>query len=220
MRVAAVQAIFRRLMIGNKFKSAMTSMGGVGSTALARHIGSVSDKTVREHAWSPEVYDDFSNIRLGYMYGTPYNAVLSLFRRNYQHMHAKAMHAGAGTQPADLRGMSLDEFLENGRDEFFIERQFNNWVHGSDPRHPIVLIKYDELSSNIDQVLEFFGVRDSFTVKQRSSDFQDQPEHIRKGLERIYGDLNEKILAMPGVKILEPKGMAAGFNQLAERQGG
>ena len=204
MRLAAVHAIFRRLMIGKSFKSAMTSMGGVGSTALARHIGSISDKTVREHAWSPEVYDDERNIRLGYMYGTPYNAVLSIFRRSYQQMHTKAMHAGAGTQPADLRGVTLEQYLENGKDEFFIERQFENWVNRPNPKHPIILLKYDDLASYMDEVLSFFGVKDPFNVKQRISAFQDQPEHIRKGLEKIYGDLNEKIIAMPGVKIITP----------------
>jgi hypothetical protein len=207
MRITAVQAFVRRLKIGNSFKSAMTSMGGVGSTALARHIGSIADKTVREHAYSPCVYHNIKNLRLGYMFGNPYNAVLSIFRRNYQQMHVKAMHAGTDTQPADLRGVTLEEYLERGVDEFFIERQFDNWVNQAHPEHPTILIKYEELQDNIGDVLAFFGVKDSFNVKKRNSSWLDQPAHIRKGLERVYGGLYEKIEAMPGIKILNPYGI-------------
>lgn len=202
MRITAVQAMVRRIMLGNRFKSAMTSMGGVGSTALARHIGSIADKTVKEHAYSPSVYDDLRNVRLGYMYGNPYNAVLSIFRRDYQQMHAKAMHAGSGTHPADLRHMTLDEYLDRGIDEFFIERQFDNWTDESRSRHPTILIKYEALANELDTVLAFFNVKYPFKVKERKSSWLDQPAHIRKGLERIYGGLYEEIEAMPGVLIL------------------
>lgn len=183
----------------------MASMGGVGSTALARHIGSISDKTKREHAFSPSVYDEFTNLRLGYMVGNPYNSVLSIFRRGYQQMHVTAMHANSGTKPARLRGMSLEEYLEHGVDEFFIERQFNNWVNNSNPKHPTIIIRYELLSDNVEQILDFFGCDKPFTVKTRKSSWLDQPEYIKRGLESIYGHLNAEIEALPGVKILMPK---------------
>lgn len=208
MKITAVQAFVRRLMIGNDFKSAMVSMGGVGSTALARHIGSVADKTVREHAYSPAVFEGMSNVRLGYMYGNPYNAVLSVFRRGYQHMHAKAMHAGSKTRPADMRGVTIESYLEKGVDEFCIARQFDNWTRQAEPRHPIILIKYETMKDSIDEVLAFFGVKDPFPVKSRQSSWRDQPAHIQAGLERMYGGLNEKIEAMPPVRVLLPAGQA------------
>ena len=202
MRITAVQAIVRRLMIGSEFQSAMVSMGGVGSTALARHIGSIADKTVKEHAYSPCMYDGNRNLRLGYMFGNPYNAVLSVFRRNFQQMHAKAMHADSPTLPPDLRGVTLEAYLEKGIDAFSIERQFDNWVNQHHSRHPTLLIKYEGLANNIDDVLAFFGVKDAFGVKERQSSWLDQPPHIRTGLERMYGKLNEKIEAMPELQIL------------------
>ena len=202
MRITAVQAIVRRLMIGSEFQSAMVSMGGVGSTALARHIGSIADKTVKEHAYSPCMYDGNRNLRLGYMFGNPYNAVLSVFRRNFQQMHAKAMHADSPTLPPDLRGVTLEAYLEKGIDAFSIERQFDNWVSQPHSRHPTLLIKYESLANNIDDVLAFFGVKDAFGVKERQSSWLDQPPHIRTGLERMYGKLNEKIEAMPEIQIL------------------
>ena len=189
----------------NGSQCTMCSMGGVGSTALARHIGSIADKTIREHTFSPSVYDSFNQIRIGYMVGNPYNSVLSIFRRDYQQMHVKAMHANSGTKPANLRSMSLDEYLERGVDEFFIERQFNNWVNNPDPKHPTIIIRYELLSENIDQILGFFECDKPFAVKTRKSSWTDQPTHIQKGLEAIYGPLHEKIEALPGIKILMPK---------------
>lgn len=204
MRLFAIQAMIRRLMIGADFKSAMASMGGVGSTALARHIGSIADKTVKEHAYSPRVFDQYDNIKLGYIYGNPYNAVLSVFRRGYQHMHVRAMNADSGTEPKNLEGISLEEFLAQGKDEFYMERQFDNWTSEVNPKHPIILIKYEALADHIGEILDFFGTKDPFEVKERKSSWLDQPESIRKQLEKVYGGLFEKVEAMPSIKIISP----------------
>ncbi len=204
MRLFAIQAMIRRLMIGADFKSAMASMGGVGSTALARHIGSIADKTVKEHAYSPRVFDQYDNIKLGYIYGNPYNAVLSVFRRGYQHMHVRAMNADSGTEPKNLEGVSLEEFLAQGKDEFYMERQFDNWTSEVNPKHPIILIKYEALADHIGEILDFFGTKDPFEVKERKSSWLDQPESIRKQLEKIYGGLFDKVEAMPPIKIISP----------------
>jgi hypothetical protein len=189
----------------DRFRCAMASMGGVGSTALARHIGSISDKTDREHAYSPAVYDGYSGLRLGYMFGNPYNSVLSIFRRRYQQMHVVAMHAHSRTSPVSLRNMSLEEYLEREVDEFFIERQLDNWMGNVNPRHPTILIRYELLGDHIDTVLDFFACRKAFVVTPRSSSWIEQPEHIRKGLEKIYGRVNEKIEASPAVRIMMPR---------------
>ncbi|WP_020561399.1 beta/alpha barrel domain-containing protein [Methylosarcina fibrata] len=204
MRLFAIQAMIRRLAIGADFRSAMASMGGVGSTALARHIGSIADKTVKEHAYSPRVFDQYDNIKLGYIYGNPYNAVLSVFRRGYQHMHVRAMNADSGTEPKNLEGISLEEFLAQGKDEFYMERQFDNWTSEVNPKHPIILIKYEALADHIGEILDFFGTKDPFEVKERKSSWLDQPESIRKQLEKVYGGLFEKVEAMPSIKIISP----------------
>lgn len=205
MDLSGVYVYFRRFINCRRaLRCALASMGGVGSTALARHLGSIADKTPREHVYSPVVYDGMSNLTLGYMFGNPYNAVLSIFRRNYQHMHAKAMNALSGTVPPDLRRVSLEEFLERGIDEFYIERQFDNWTNNPNPKHPTILIKYEELEGHIDEVLQFFGCKRPFAIKPRRSSWQEQPENIRSGLETMYGSLNEKIQAMPGIRTLVP----------------
>ena len=127
-------------------------------------------------------------------------------------MHVKAMHANSGTKPANLRGMTLEEYLERGIDEFFIERQFNNWVNNSNPKHPTIIIRYELLGENIDQILNFFGSDKPFPVKSRKSSWIDQPAHIKKGLEAIYGPLNAKIERLPGIQIIMPQKITVNQN--------
>lgn len=184
---------------------ALCSMGGVGSTALARHIGSIADKTVREHAFSPAVYDDENQVRLGYMFGNPYNSVLSIFRRGYQEMHANAMNVNSGTKPSNLKNVGLEAYLEKGVDEFRTMRQLENWTNPALVKHPTILIKYEDLAGNVDKVLEFFGCDKPFEFKARNSAWESQPAHIKDGLEKVYGELFRKIEAMPAITILEPE---------------
>lgn len=204
MNILAIQAFMRRLINRSSVRCAMASMGGVGSTALARHIGSIADKTPREHAYSPALFAGERNLHLGYIYGNPYNAVLSVFRRGYQEMHARAMNAGSDTPATDLAGVDLEAYLERGVDEFRIARQFDNWVSGHGAEQPIILIKYETLGRNIDEVLRFFDVKAPFVVKERKSSWKDQPAHIRAGLEKIHGPLMERIEAMPEIQIVRP----------------
>jgi hypothetical protein len=192
----------KRWLDHRPFRSAMCSMGGVGSTALGQHLLSFADKTHLEHAWSPVVYDRMQGLHLGYLFGNPYNAALSVFRRNEQQMHAEAMNANSPTPAARLKGMGIEEYLERGVDEFRIERQFDNWTNPANARHPTLLIRYEALGGSIEAVLRFFECTKPFAVQGRSSQWMSQPEHVRRGLVRMYGGLFERIEAMPPVVIL------------------
>jgi hypothetical protein len=190
-------------MAGRAYECKLISCGGVGSTALGRHLWSTNDKTPYEHAFSPELFKSKPRLRLGYMYGDPYNAVLSVFRRGYQQMHSRAMHTGTGQPTPDLTGVTLDQYLEAGVDQFGLEAQFDRWTRAVTPACDTILIKYEDLSENINQVLEFFSVQKPFQVRTRKTSWDSQPSHIQAGLHRIYGPLREKVLAMPGIKIRE-----------------
>lgn len=212
----------KRWLDPRPFRTAMCSMGGVGSTALARHLLSFADKSPLEHAWTPAVYDRQRNLRLGYMFGNPYNAVLSVFRRNYQDMHSRAMNANSPTAAARLKGVSIEEYLERGVDEFHIERQFDNWTSSANAVHSTVLIRYEMLAENVEAVMQFFQCGRPFAVHSRNSQWTSQPEHIRCGLERMYGSVREKIETMPPIVILhgaEFAGEVGGIGSLASARG-
>jgi hypothetical protein len=189
-------------IVGRPYECKLVSLGGVGSTALGRHMWSTNDKTSYEHAFSPKIFTGHPQLRLGYMYGDPYNAVLSVFRRGYQEMHIQAMHRHTGIKPRSLAGVTLEQYLAEGRDQFGLEAQFDRWTGGEKAPAPLILIKYEGLSEGIGDVLNFFGVRKPFAVRSRKSDWESQPEAVRRGLETIYGRLREKVLAMPSVKII------------------
>ena len=189
-------------IVGRPYQCKLVSLGGVGSTALGRHIWSTNDKTSYEHAFSPEIFTGHPSLRLGYMYGDPYNAVLSVFRRGYQDMHIKAMHRHTGIKPPSLAGVTVADYLEEGRDQFGLEAQFDRWVGKVKAPAPLILIKYEGLSTGIGEVLDFFGVKKPFTVRSRKSSWENEPEHIRRGLEKVYGSLREKVLAMSAVKVI------------------
>ncbi|WP_133468553.1 hypothetical protein [Paraglaciecola marina] len=194
----------RRLLIPGP-SVALCSMGGVGSTALARHIGSIADKTIREHAYSPSVYHNENQIKLGYVFGNPYNSVLSVFRRGYQDMHCKAMNANSGDKPVSLKGVELIDYLNAGVDQFGLDRQLSNWLNPGLAKHPTILIKYEELADNIDEVLDFFDCEKPFDVKTRTSSWKSQPAPIVNGLESLYGDFYQKVQDMPAITILNAK---------------
>lgn len=194
----------RRLVIRGP-SVALCSMGGVGSTALARHIGSIADKTIREHAYSPSVYDNESQLKLGYVFGNPYNSVLSVFRRGYQAMHAKAMNANSETKFTDLAGISLESYLANGIDEFNLERQLQNWLNPVLTKHPIILIKYESLGDNIKEVLDFFDCSKPFDVKTRKSSWKTESPTIVTGLEKMYGEFYQQVEAMPAITVIQPQ---------------
>ena len=194
----------RRILIRGPIV-ALCSMGGVGSTALGRHIGSISDKTIREHAHSPIVYDSEKQIRLGYVFGNPYNSVLSVFRRGYQNMNTQAMNVGSGAEIADLKGVEIEEYLQRGVDEFRLDRQLTNWCDPKLTKHPTILIKYEELADNIEQVLDFFGCDKPFEVRTRKSSWDTQPANIVSGLVDMYGDFNKRVEEMPAITVLQPQ---------------
>lgn len=183
---------------------AMCSMGGVGSTALARHVNSISDKTIREHAYTPSVYDQDKGIRLGYMYGNPYDAVLSVFRRDFQDMHSKAMNINSPTPYKSLKGVSIEQYAEEAVDHFNIQRQFDNWTNPATVKHPTILIKYEGLGDSIEKILAFFESDKPFEVRSRNSAWMKESPQVIDGLQKMYGSLAQQIEEMPPVKILLP----------------
>lgn len=194
----------KHFLRGRRVRCAIASMGGVGSTALARHVGSLADKTPREHAYSPVLYAEEKPLKLGYIYGDPYNSVISVFRRDYQNMHTTAMNHGSPTAPGNLKNMSLREYLERGVDEFHLERQLDNWTRPVGSPHPILLIKYEEMAQNMDAILRYFEQDEGFEFKPRKSSWEQQPADMVNLLERMYGDVKAKVDKLPGLQLLQP----------------
>jgi len=183
---------------------------------MGRRLDSIADPTDRKHAYTPSLFDNDTNIKLGFMYGNPYDAVLSVFRRGYQNLHSQAMNADSSTPAAMLTGVSLEEYLEKGVDEFRIEPQLDFWLDPTIVKHPTILIRYETMTEHLDEIFDFFEYnklfefltllerKKPFKVRKRTSSWEQQPKVIRQQLETIYGRVNEIISAAPDLKIMMP----------------
>ena len=132
------------------------------------------------------------------------NAVLSVFRRDYQKWHLPNMRNDI-TEPAD-DDWTLAEFLERGVDEFRMAKHFHSWTR-ADRSYPILLLKFDALWERLPEVFAFLGLpsaaRDDFPERrERHSDWTDQPEPVQQQLKEMYGDLRQEVDAAPALRII------------------
>jgi hypothetical protein len=182
----------------------VTSFGGTGTTMLYRFLETWESDIPSNHPnWRPwkhlpappqddEVKDGF---RAVYVYGNPMNAVLSVFRREYQQWHVRNMRNFPIEDWDD--DWELDDVLAQPEDPFRMTRHFRNWTQ-ADRSYPILLLQFDAIWRRLPEIFAFLGLPsralDDFPERrQRHSDWTDEPEHIRQGLKRLYGELAEDI---------------------------
>ena len=141
--------------------------------------------------------------RAVFLYDNPYSMVLSLFRRNIAMGHAMAV---TGKKPNHLNEIS--NFLDIGEDTFGFYDQFNNWTNPSyGVNYPRLLINFNSMWDNIDFILGYIGIdlkfKNSFLrKKERVNRFNELKNADKERLRNIYGNLDEKMKQLPGVKIL------------------
>ena len=200
----------------------VVSFGGVGSKLLLKGLFPGQPpkvlKTRHHHwRWPPEAMDAESQVI--YLFGDPRNSVVSFFNRR------KTQHAGHGFrekerpgQPdwarrhcrnvaGDWRELSADwdlpAFLAHRRDLFRLEEHFDNWLNAAWPPR-ILHVRFESLWSNLPTVFEFLDLptaraADFPPCQARASDWRDQPEAERAGLDEVYGAFSRRLEALPNV---------------------
>ena len=192
----------------------ITSFGGSGTTMMYKflednHVNVPSDG----HDWLPWKHlpapPDDNRVKDGfralYIFSNPMNAVMSVFRRGYQHWHVQNMNMTDEYSAWDNR-WNLHDYVEQGEDHFRMANQYYNWTHAK-RSYPILLLKFDVLWERLPEVAAFLGLPSeklSYFPKrrERQSDWTTQPLHVRQGLERMYGELGKDIDAAPDLKII------------------
>jgi hypothetical protein len=152
----------------------------------------------------PEESDVKDDFRALYLFGNPMNAVLSVFRRDYQRWHFRNM-------TGDFEGWSdemehLDGFLEQESDPFRMDEHFRTWTT-AERSYPIMLLHFDALWQHLPELFSFFGVpyrlREAFPERrERHSDWRDEPDDTREPLEALYGDLHRDVQQAPAVDVI------------------
>jgi len=189
----------------------VTTFGGTGTTMLYSFLDRYDVQTPQEdESWpykhlpfppsDDQVKDGF---RALYMFTNPMNAVLSVFRRGFQHYHARNTTMDESMLDKEW---TLPDFLAEEEDPFQLHQHFRNWTQAQ-RSYPIMLLKFGALWDHLPEVFAFLGLpssaQDEFPEqRERSSDWTDESKDIQAGLESFYGDLRDEIDAHPDVRII------------------
>jgi len=178
-----------------KDMSEIYSYGGCCTTALRRALGIPNHGHLKHRRVPPKKIQEKS----GYIYGDPRDSVLSFFFRHENHgkkfCHLHGLNLGVKI-PGSI---TLQGFLDEGRDQFRLSKHFDNWVTAK--INNIIFIKYETMFDHLDEISEFFGRRLKLERKKRKSDWRKQPPHVQEALTRIYRNLITRIETMPPILI-------------------
>ena len=185
----------------------ITSFGGSGTTAFADHLtvaGADTPKTPGQfpykHLPEPPAADEVpAGFRTVYLYGDPRDAVLSLFRRNYQYGHFAAMHLREAEGDAAGRLETLESFLDAGIDDFGIERHVTNWLERAERPYPVLALRFEDSARCWPEVRAFAGLDQSvpaLSISPRHSNWGLLPEPQRARLDAMYGPVAARLAAL------------------------
>jgi hypothetical protein len=192
----------RRFTLTNR----IVSFGGVGSSSLIAHLENGQRDRIwyhsrDKHCLHPDLLPEARRglpVKGCFIFGDPYHAVLSVFRRGLQQRHERSM---TRSMPGYRRTLRTDtdvlEYLQAGVDRFFLREHMENWIEYDGDRVEILAVKYEALGDHIGEVMRFLGCPRPFQVRPRSSRFDDEAPEIQRALEATYGALKVKIDALP-----------------------
>lgn len=189
------------------------SPGGVGSSFFIsflekyKSVNSYKDGDGLKHIDRPPLTLN-NKLKAVYIYGDPYNIVLSLFRRKYHHYQSvKLLFKCSHIKPINP-DCTIEQYLQEGIDRLQLENHFDNW-HNARINYPIMLIKYEAIWDNLPIIFDYLEIsreeiKNFPSRKNRSSDWQFLSEELKKKLSNMYGELHEKIMNFDDLKIKEP----------------
>lgn len=194
------------------------SPGSVGSCSIEDLLPTKIN--IPRHVWNAHERDftkldrEGGDVRACYIYGNPYNIVLSYFRRNFMRIpydHCRHM-TGNLSALYSKNIWTLDDYLKNGKDLFNMREHFYGWYNHDNRKYDIMFIKYETFKDNIDKLFDWYNVeesvREKYAVKERESAWEKQSKEVIEGLERIYGDFYQEYLKLPDVIIKNGKNNA------------
>lgn len=181
------------------------SPGGVGSCALEDFFGGAINHP--RSSWNAHERDPSKlpeGAKATYVFGDPYNIILSYFRRGFlKYPYTHATHMGI-TSPVLLakQEWSIEDFLNLKEDPFKLEEHFLNWMYSG---RNLMMIRYESLPRTINYLCSWYGLPfeygNSFKFIPRASDFDKLDAELKKKMRRLYGGFKEMMEEMPDVSI-------------------
>lgn len=185
----------------------VTSFGGSGTTALCAHLlaagvdlqpgpGQWPFKHRRQPPRRDEVPEGF---RVVYLVGDPRDAVLSIFRRNFQFGHYGALHGQVPGPEPKTRLESLETFAAAGIDDFALSDHVDGWMHHP-AGYPVLFVRYDRLRDAWEEMNVFVGLAPDHPFlppRTRASDRRAVPSALKEQLDAMYGELARRLDSLP-----------------------
>jgi hypothetical protein len=200
---------FKRFTVTNR----VVSFGGVGSSSLIAHLEDGDRDRIwyhsrDKHCLHPDLLPEARRgleVKACFLFGNPYHAVLSVFRRGLHPRHERSMTRSVpGYKRVIRKDTSVLEYLQAGEDRFFLRKHLENWVGYDGNRVKVLAVKYEALDEHIEEIMAFLECARPFPVRPRSSRFHDEPPEIQSALEAMYGSLKEKIDGLPTLIRVNP----------------
>lgn len=144
----------------------------------------------KTHAYPPETLD--KHFKLVYLFGNPYNTILSTHRRINE--WGKLHHEHLGSKDFKPNDSILYE------DTFHLINHFDKWYKKQN--YSFITIKYEYLydKNTLDELSTFLGFKVKlFPQRLRKTNWQNHP--LGKIVEQTYKELYEKINSAENVKI-------------------
>lgn len=184
------------------------SPGGCGNyylQSLFRKYVNVKKETLNTHSNNPLSPDE--NSRVAYIYGDPFNIILSFYRRGFlSSPYTHFRHIGGDYKTMErLPEWSLKDFLSLKKDPLFLFDHFRAWYFHDNRNYDIAFFRYESLADTIQDLCLWYELDKSiikdFSFSPRSSNWKDQDISIQRGLENNYGEYKAFLDKLPDVVI-------------------
>lgn len=146
--------------------------------------------------------------RAVYVYGNPFNIILSYFRRNflvapYHHCQNIGGDLDALMQRTSWNLEAYFSLMEN--DPFKLREHFYGWFEHKERSYDIMFVRYESLDSSLPEICKWYNFDESkgrdFVFKKRNSDWSESPKFVIENLERLYGQFNKELSELPNILI-------------------
>jgi hypothetical protein len=189
----------------------VTSFGGSGTTALCNYLLSRGVDLQKgpaqwpfKHRRTPPPADGVPDgFRVVYIVSDPRDAIVSIFRRNYQLGHYGALRGHDPDPETHRRLVSLETFLDAGHDEFELADHVARW-RAHDPGYPVLFLRYEYVAEVWDDLLAFVGLQPPqppLRLRARRSNWRTLPRERRRQLDVLYGELARTIEELPPLHV-------------------
>jgi hypothetical protein len=181
----------------------VTSFGGSGTTSLCAYLLAAGVDLQRgpgqwpfKHRRQPPRVDEVpEGFRVLYLVGDPRDAVLSIFRREYQVGHYRSLHGEEPDAETKLRLETLEAFLAAGVDDFALADHVQGWLDHP-AGYPVLFVRYERLPDVWAEVAAFIGLRSDhppMPARGRRSDRRAIGSPMKEQLDALYGELAARI---------------------------